>query len=512
MFSLRAVYRRSLGVSIDQILISFVLIFILSTATGHILLESPLLNGKGAILAVLLGGSLIAAIRLTRGTQMHDLVLVSGTIISIFALPRISEYLWAPDYVNFPFPKAALNAETIANALGYICLGTMLFFSGLLLASAISVRSDHESAYVDLPAIRIRSGLALLTFVVAVLFELMVVRYLEISPYGKTRLEEGNQLFQLIRVCIALDEVYFAIVLAILFSNEKLDSPKLVWLSVYTLAFVGLMVSFGSRSVMLKVMMMIFAGVLVKYHKGFVLSVRAITGAMLAIVLAFAIYPFATEKRIETATHFTRDRGAEESTYDSPLTAPFYERIKIGPLLRESLDRLGQIDYAVLVLTQEANTAMLAKYMNVEYLAKSIANNAPGTPFPEAELSTSRVLNIVYRGFTEEYVKTHGYEAQIWTMWGLSYSLLGWWGGLLGMFGGGLILGLAYSFICQWSFAYQPWMKAWFLFSVPPLVIFTHGIDHSVNAVGFSLWQFLLPLFVLVERRMKISTTPRSSF
>jgi hypothetical protein len=149
---------------------------------------------------------------------MHDLVLVSGTIISIFALPRISEYLWAPDYVNFPFPKAALNAETIANALGYICLGTMLFFFGLLLASAISVRSDHESAYVDLPAIRIRSGLALLTFVVAVLFELMVVRYLEISPYGKTRLEEGNQLFQLIRVCIALDEVYFAIVLAILFS------------------------------------------------------------------------------------------------------------------------------------------------------------------------------------------------------------------------------------------------------------------------------------------------------
>ncbi len=434
---------------------------------------------------------------------MHDLVLVSGAIILILALPRIAGYLLVPDQVDFPFPNATLNAETIANALGYICLGTVLFFFGLLLANAISLRGNCEPTHAELGAVRIRSDLILLIFVAAALFELVVVRYLEISPYGKTRLEDGNLLFQIFRISIALDEVYFSIMLAFLFSNEKRDSQKVIWLAAYTVAFVGIMVSFGSRSVVMKVIMMIFAGVLVKYRERFVLSVKRGVAVALAILLAFAIYPFATEKRIETAAHYTQER---------PSAAPLNDRIKIGQLMRESLNRLGQIDYAVLVLTQEANTAMLAKYMNVEYLAKSIANNAPGTPFPEAELSTSRVLNIVYRGFTEEYVKTHGYEAQIWTMWGLSYSLLGWWGGLLGMFGGGLILGLAYSFICQWGCTYRPWMKAWFLYTVPPLVIFTHGIDHSVNAVGFSLWQFLLPLFVLVERRMKISTTPRSSF
>lgn len=501
-------------IPIDLVLACFFLSFALLMGTGYLVCDSPLLDGRGIVFATLLGATPIVSIRLARESAIYELVLISGIVVSVFSLLRLAGYLWAPTYVDFPFPNAIVNAVVIGDALEYIVFGTMLFFAGLLLANLAISRYDNRGCKDAEPTKnRIRWSNILVLFVAVMLFELFVTWYLKISPYGKIRLEHYNELFQFFRVSIALDSTYFVILVAILLSDSIPSSGKYRWAFAYTLAFVGLMFLSGSRSAVMKAAMMLFASLLVVYQNKLALSPKSLLVLVLAAVLAVTAFPLATERRIETADAYRKDRlDFSSEHYPANVggtdTLPLYERAKLSQLLGEVLNRLGQIDYAILVLTQSPNQASLDKYMSSEYIVKSIVNYLPGTPFPKAELNTSRVLNIVYRGFDEDYVRTHGYEAQLWTMWGLGFVIFGWLGGLLAIFAGGFVLGMSYCLICRWHGAYQPYAKAWFLYTVPPIVIFTHGIDHSLNVLLLTLWSFYLALYVIAKVGIKTPPPP----
>lgn len=110
------------------------------------------------------------------------------------------------------------------------------------------------------------------------------------------------------------------------------------------------------------------------------------------------------------------------------------------------LNRMGVLDYAMQITTEPGDAAALTKYMNFPYLSKSIANSIlPGLPFLEAPLSTSRVINIIYRNYDEIYVLKNGYFSEFWTIWGVALIHFGWWGGLIALFAGGFVLHILYS-------------------------------------------------------------------
>jgi len=85
---------------------------------------------------------------------------------------------------------------------------------------------------------------------------------------------------------------------------------------------------------------------------------------------------------------------------------------------------MGVLDYAIQITTEPGDSIALAKYMNFSYMAKSIVNSAlPGMPYLEAPLSTSRVINIIYRNYDERHVLNSGYFSEYWTIWGIACFL-----------------------------------------------------------------------------------------
>ena len=105
---------------------------------------------------------------------------------------------------------------------------------------------------------------------------------------------------------------------------------------------------------------------------------------------------------------FKFGRRLGDSDKASSVLAP------IAPMV----NRLGVLDYAIEVLSERGNRRKLEQYMNFEYGIKNFINNMVlGSPFPEAEVMTSRIMSIVYRDFTMSRVKQH-FLSEPWTAWG----------------------------------------------------------------------------------------------
>jgi hypothetical protein len=145
-------------------------------------------------------------------------------------------------------------------------------------------------------------------------------------------------------------------------------------------------------------------------------------------------------------------------------------------------NRFGVVDYEILVLTQEPDFQAKKRFINLPYITKSIVNAlVPGEPYQDATLSTSRLVTVLYRGFTEEYVKTHGYFSEYYTPWGIFFLLFGWWGGLAGLFVSGFLIHGLYIFIVRYSGKFSLHLGSLYLLTVPLLFYGNSGIDHWIS-------------------------------
>lgn len=87
------------------------------------------------------------------------------------------------------------------------------------------------------------------------------------------------------------------------------------------------------------------------------------------------------------------------------------------------INRIGILDYIVKIVSDDGNIIELKRYINIKYVLKFINNAVLGTPFPEAEIMTSRVMSVVYRGASEEDLRKT-FMSEPWTAWGMGYVFL----------------------------------------------------------------------------------------
>jgi hypothetical protein len=86
------------------------------------------------------------------------------------------------------------------------------------------------------------------------------------------------------------------------------------------------------------------------------------------------------------------------------------------------LDRIGIIEYAILIPFAPYDSVKMRHFINFTYIAKSLFNTLLlGNIFHEAPLFTSRAINQILRGYPIEYPQSHGYFRECWTYFALLF-------------------------------------------------------------------------------------------
>ncbi len=486
-------------------------VYLIALTLGLIFIGSnQLFDVNTELLGWCFGLIFLVSLNYCKEAQFAHVATLTGLFL-LYVFPRILTYLLAPRIVVFPFGQN-VGTDTINHGLSYVLIGTVLLFAGLFSASLVfhtqrAAMPEASARPLDYPVVVF---LVVLILVLAVQFYISV--WVGISPYGKLRAESGNTTVQLMMAFFAMDSLFFVVAAICLLQKEVTVNKMVVTIIVGSFFFLESVIS-GARSAGLTILMGLLAIYLAE-GGNFRLPLRKFA-VIVGIVVGISVltHPLTTRQRTHiSGNYWSTKHGTDSRMFEGNKwgIASFNNifrlnaaRGEIGLLersensVRTIVNHLALIDYGILTVAVPGNRDAKDKYMNVNYAAKSILNSVPGTIFKEAELNTSRVVNIIYRGVDEEYVLKSGYFSEVWTIWGLFSVVFGWWGGLIALFTTGFVMEIIYNVGAQFFGVYSIYYRAWFLFVVPRVVYFSSGIDHTFMTVLVLMLQAVAMVVIL---------------
>jgi len=472
--------------------------------------RNPLFDGNTEWMGFCLGLVFLVSLNYCRKDQFAHVATLTGLFL-LYVFPRILTYLFAPRIVVFPFGQN-VGTDTINEGLSYVLIGSVLLFAGLFAAGLVfqpqrAAMPEASVRPLDYPTVVF---LVVLILVLAVQFYISV--WVGISPYGKLRAESGNTVIQFMMAFFAMDSLFFVVAAICLLHKEVRVNKIVITIIVGSVFFLESVIS-GARSAGLTILMVLLA-IYLAGGGNFRLPLRKFV-MIVGVVVGISVltHSLATSQRTRIAGNYwsTRNRTDSRTLDANKRKIAYYnkiygldaarEEISLLEIIENSLttivNHLALVDYGILTVAEPGDRDAKDKYMNVMYAAKSILNSVPGTIFKEAELNTSRVVNIIYRGVDEEFVLKHGYFSEVWTIWGLFYVVFGWWGGLVAFFTTGFVMEIIYNVGAQFFGVYGIYYRAWFLFVVPRVVYFSSGIDHTFMTVLVLLLQAVAMVVIL---------------
>jgi len=424
---------------------AFLLIFFVGYGT------SRMVDAETIFLTLVLDGVLFAALYWSDGDSYPHVILLVW-VVGVFVLPRILSYqVMSEDLLRVPF-KSGFTTKNVNKALLYIILGTCVIVVGFRAASWLwsqkpSKRIIKEDRHVFSP-----------------FFPPPILSIVWMIVFGVTwyfMIWKGASVFNLEREPIpGLWLIYFfnmdtvaliTIVMVLLHKTFFWEHKKFV--VVLLVVYLVTTVLLGSRGGVVRIGWIIGIFMLT-YAGNFRLSIRQALGFCLSVIVASVLlYPVGTQARhvraglLREGPGFVRvvtgawglgrglNKVEEGSTKPRELSVPerddsfaiwSWGPAKLLPhLLGKIVNRIGVLDYVVEILSDRGNRAQLKRYMNIEYAVKSFLNSTVlGTPFPEAEIKTSRVMPIVYRERNEDHLRRN-FLSEPWTVWGLGYAFFG---------------------------------------------------------------------------------------
>ncbi|MEN6374935.1 MAG: hypothetical protein ABFD75_09165 [Smithella sp.] len=522
-----------------QYLVIFLCIYLFALVAGF------LLQGAGTLFDVRSLLISVALVILILGMICHPLDKIFcfwamiAIIFLIFIFPRIMMYMLTPAIVTFPFGKD-INRTTVFIGLTYVLLGMASLAIGQLLYEKFMSKmfvsgtmASNSASFCQLPLLAI-------VFLIFLIIQIYISCGLGISPYllnARMSTFWANTFVQLICVIIDADMLLLICFITILGRSDLSKTSR--WSFAIGIATCYLFASayLGSRGGSMRLLIILLAVLLACYGNFRVSIYRILCVMSLLMVIGWVSFPFATMQRMKSVAMYNtaaQELVDDKAKEDIEAKAKFKELfiIKAKKRVEESLlaetaenittilnnnlimalinskhilDRIGVLDYAILVVTQSANTECKKRIMTIDYTFKSLINSVPGTPFPEAELNTSRLVSALFRPETpESYLKVSGYHSEPYTAWGLSFLFFGWWGGLLalGIVGAVLVALQDISRIGQWNI----YRKALFFWIMPSIVILSMGVDHSIFLVFVEYLRLTVALIILFALTALVSS------
>lgn len=446
-----------------------------------------LFDGITAVLGTVVGLSLLALLWFAEGRLFEQAALFTAVFL-IAVCPRLLSYLAMPDLVEFPFGKG-IGSHEINAGLVYLLLGSGAIVAGWWMAEIIPRRYFNPAPTTpSQESLFCHQGMALLIFLVITTVEWLVGALTGVSPYGKLRADSGNTWVQILKGLFGSGTAYFVLLTTLLVRPVK--NRLIIVLSA--LGYLLFLAASGSRNSGYKVLMMLLPIML--YLRGNMRATLTQYGSIfITLTLASVIiFPISSQIRINTFVESLKnhDQAREYEVLAKRDGTGLYS--SSSRYLATIVNRMGAelLDYEVEVLSRHGDQAAIAKYMNISYAANSIINFCvPGVIFADAEFSTSRLMSVIYRGFTEDDLRTHGYHGEVWTAWGLAYVLFGWWGGLAALVMGGMGVHGGYLLASRLPGKWRLYLGAWYLWIVPRTFYSSMGLDHSITAIGVRLLQ-----------------------
>lgn len=480
-------------ISLKNFLSMLLSIYMVVLTGGFLFLgTNQLFNSTTFLLGLALGLFSLGIVRVSKGALFAQAVMFI-LLFLLYGFPRIFEYLILPKLMVFPFGQE-ITSKQVNHGLLYILTGTVFIFVGFLAAEFLFKYCKRLQCKKSDRVINYGISPMLILFVCAIVIGTYITFGLGISYLTKFRSEINNSLIQIAKLLFNIDMIFFMLLinLVVRMNKDKIAHKKTFIITMLCSFFYILYLAFnGSRSGGLRVLSMLIAIMICAFGNFKLKLVKCVSIILILGIISFMLFPIATQIRIKLVSESYNYREPAEKVGHRAL---FEEARKEGGLalynnkikfLSKVINRFGQIDYLIVIMARNADNEAKAKYINLKYVAKSIINFfVPGEIYPEAALNTSRVFPIMYMGFTEEYVKTHGYFSQIYTAWGLAFLFCGWWGGLLALFFIGFFIHYLYLCIMKISGKYWYYCGACFLFLVPSLLYFSQGIDHSITTVA----------------------------
>lgn len=421
--------------------------------------------------------------------------LLQFTIIQfyVFILPRFLVYAFKPDMVVFPggidFSLAEINQGLCPMTLSFA-----LFFLGM--ASAIFYSKSQPSSEPDNT---IQPSVIIYLFVIyacLVIFQNQIFSRPDVSFFS-LGIDEKSQLhiiFKILTTVLSADVFLFIIIYLYL---NSLKDPKVSkgWGGVFLLCawlasaiFVIDASLLGSRGAGIRIVQFAVAIFLIMQTQNKRIFINAALLSVFVVFINLTFYGTAQINRILMSSEVSvkpdeTDPSVRKNLSDKNITdiRNKESKNKSSPF-SHLMNRLGILDYFLITQVRSPEVNCQNKYLTIEYAIKNTANFlAPGNPYEEARLNTSNAFGLCFGGITLDSMKHR--TSEIWTWPGLS-KLIYPKAYLLLVFLGGIFLAMGIPIlkkIFTQQNHYLDLSLAFYIFLMPNLVLFTMGLDHTMN-------------------------------
>ena len=437
-------------------------------ATG----ETKYFNNVTALSLLVNIGASLAVVYFGLSTR-SGLLLTIVILGNMFIVPRLAQYLLFPDWVYFPFPTP-LTLDEINTGVWLHAATIAVFAIGSVLASVLlppKFRGDEG-------ALRFSPYIVFLIFLLFLGMEFYAQNFPGMEVYNVSNAPSVAipDYIKLIVFAISSDAALFMLAMVTLLGNRTyISTGNFLIVLAAACIFIFAYATFGSRGSGLRIAFILIACALCVDWRGIRHIFQVMTLIAFAIFGTVLIYPMAEGFRIGGDWGSATDLYAEQPI--AVAAAPGEQAT--GGHLVNILNRLGNFDYIAVTASRDPEPACAAKYLNLGYVAKNVVNQfAPGDPFPEARVSTSNVFRICFGERDEQVLKT--YHSEIWTLLGLSKAFFGSFA-LLGCAVAGFVAQLVANALRQSN---HPWAQisyGYYLFIVPFSLLFSLGLDHTIN-------------------------------
>ena len=435
-----------------------------------------------------------------------------------FVLPRLVSYIFLFDYITLPF-STIISVNIINKGLLLYLLSFFMLFIGLYAARFFNKKksSDIKDFYFN-PFYILFIGILYfgVDFYVNYFF---VDTFLFQTQYTR----ENNTLIQFFKAFFAYDTIFFGI-LCLIFIRKNPYRDKKFFSDTIKIAFIFFILYqfstlfFGSRGAPVRVFME-FICIYLVLKNDFHYKKVSFSVIFLALFAFFAyssiIFSFGSYIREEITTS-RKLLFAKPLVYEGAINANqannANQENKINLDFKENfskiLDRVGIVDYAILIPFSDYDSSKMKYFINLKYIAKSTVNTfLPGNVFSEAPLITSRAINAIYRGYSIDSVQKGGYFTEYWTSPALLFLLFGFFSIPL-HFALGFLMEYFYLVLEGSSLMFKQHYCALYLFLLPFFTFFTMGFEHtfltlSVHLLQFSLFFFIISFLVRTSQKLR---------
>lgn len=476
---------------VNLLLIGFAILFFAAFFLGH----SSLSDNATIVLDLILTSTLLF-FNTVKKNHRSSVGIFVAIMFCIFVFPRLISYIYIPDLISLPFP-AKVDVRTINKGLLLLTLSTLMLYGGFYSAKLFNKKETLKIKNFSFSPFSIFFVGSLIFILDSSLNYFFTKSYLISSPKS-----EFNSILQIIKAFVSFDTFFFAILCFILLRRSPIENKNLSSLYFKLIIFFFILLEVycffsGSRGGFVRVLIELFAIFIVLKNNFFYKENAAILTIIVLIFLSLITFPIANSIRnkIVLPNEILLPNALLDRSVLEPRIFAKSENYRNTKLI---FDRLGIVDYAILIPFSAYDREKMDYFVNFKYLVKSTINTfLPGVIFTEAPLPISRAINSIFRGYSIDFPLKNGYFSEYWTSFALLFLMFGFL--TLPMhFALGFLMEYFYLLIENSRFLYNQFYSALYLFTIPFLVIFTMGFEHTLLTITVVLFQFYFSLISIV--------------